>query len=56
MKSLPIEIVTNQRRLVCPAQVKIRTRLRLGLDTGLAVGHLDTDLLRPGNDFDALPC
>jgi hypothetical protein len=37
-------------------KVKIRTHLRLGLNAGLAIGNLDTDLLRPGDDFDALSC
>ena len=37
-------------------KVKIHTLLRLGLDAGLAVGHLDTNLLGPGDDVDALSC
>jgi hypothetical protein len=37
-------------------KLKIRTHLRLGLDAGLAVGDLDANLLRPGDDFDALSC
>lgn len=37
-------------------KVKIHTFLRLGLDAGLAVGNLDTELLCAGDDVDALPC
>jgi hypothetical protein len=59
-KSLPIEIVTNQRdAFVChafgPVQWKTSTTaLRLGLDAGLVVGDLDAELLGAGDDVDAL--
>ena len=36
--------------------MKIHAPLRLGLDAGLVVGNLNTDLLRAGNDVDALAC
>lgn len=35
---------------------KIHTPLRLSLDAGLAVGHLDTNLLGAGDDVDTLSC
>ena len=38
-----------------PPPMKIDA-LRLGLDPGVAVGHLDTQLLCAGDDVDALPC
>lgn len=37
-------------------KVKIHNPLRLGLDAGLAVGDLNTELLRAGNDVDTLSC
>jgi hypothetical protein len=37
-----------------PRPSKIHAPLRLGLDAGLVVGDLDTNLLRAGDDVDAL--
>lgn len=37
-------------------KVKIRNPLRLSLDASLAIRNLDTNLLRAGNDIDALSC
>lgn len=39
---------------LCPSSPKIISPLRLGPDLGLAVGHLNAELLRPGDDVDAL--
>ena len=36
--------------------MKIHAPLRLSLDASLVVGNLNTDLLRTGNDVDALAC
>jgi hypothetical protein len=41
--------------LICLLPRKTHNHLRLGLDLGLAVGHLDAQLLRLGDDIDALP-
>jgi len=38
-----------------PAAPDTRNNLRLGLDLGLAVRHLDAQLLRLRDDVDALP-